>query len=745
MSGVLVEKDVNQADVNAALPGVSARPVVLHVDDDMASLIMAEGALEDAGFTVVQASNGEEAISRYTESSPDLVIMDAVMPVMDGFDAIAAIRKDPNGQHVPILMITGLDDLDSITRAYDEGATDFLTKPINFFILPHRVQYMLRSTATADALRASEAKLDNAQRIAKMGHWEWSLDSDELSFSQGFVRTLLSSGHPDSSEWGRPIQQSMSWQDLLACAVESDRTSLEQAAVRAVDRSEAFSVEFSIQRPEDDECRTIRLEAEPHLGPGDRCTHMLGTVQDITERLDAQAQIHNLAYYDIVTGLPNRAQLLKSLNDALDRAERESSRFAVLFLDLDHFKQVNDTLGHDAGDLLLQQVANRINQVLRDSDLLAKPGEDLENHTVARLGGDEFVVLLDAIRRPEDSARVAQRIAAVLREPFCLERNEVSISTTIGISVYPADGKDSDTLLKHADVAMYHAKQRGRNGYQFYSRGIHERALDRFTLERDLKRAISNGDLSLVFQPKVYLSTGQISGCEALVRWNHAERGPINPAEFIPLAEETGLILPLGKWVVDSACKEMQKWHASGLVDFGVAINCSAVQFMRGNMEREIEAALLSSGLESSSLEIELTESLLMHDIEVGIASIQRMKALGVQVAIDDFGTGFSSLSYLKRLPADKLKIDRCFVEEMSADSGDAAIVAAVTRLSHDLGLSVVAEGVETAEQMEALRTISCDEAQGYLISKPLAADDFIEWVAETHAFGTTSRRDRAA
>ncbi len=697
--------------------------VVLHVDDDMSSLIMAEGTLEDAGFAVVHASNGREALDRYQEHQPDFVIMDAEMPVMDGFEAIRRIRQLPGGEHVPILMTTGLDDLDSITRAYDEGATDFVTKPVNFFILPHRVQYMLRSKVTADELRASQEKLDKAQRIAKMGNWEWDIESGALNFSHGFLLAIPAAESAPPSTWSECLH-------LLA---EPERSMFEQAALRAVRKPDRLSIELSPsggtagQKP-----RTIVLEGEPQLDANGKCTHLMGTVQDVTEHREAQAQIHNLAYFDITTGLPNRARLLQLLGAAVQRADQNNSKFAVLFVDLDHFKQVNDTLGHDAGDLLLQMVSERITDVLRSSDLLTRGSEEnTETHTIARLGGDEFVVLLDAIRRPEDSARVAQRLAGVIREPFHLDDNEVSISSTIGISVFPADGTDSATLLKHADVAMYHAKERGRDGYQFYSRGIHERALQRFSLEKDLKRAIGHGELDLVFQPKVEIATGRISGCEALVRWLHPERGPVSPCEFIPLAEDTGLILPLGQWVLARACRQMQQWHQLGDIGFGIAVNCSAVQFTRGDMEKELDTALKDSGLAPHLLEVELTESLLMHDINAGIASLQRMKALGVKVSIDDFGAGFSSLSYLKRLPADKLKIDQCFVKDLDSDAGDKAIVVAVTKLSHDLGLTVVAEGVETREQFGALRELACDEAQGYLISKPLAADALIAWVRE--------------
>ncbi len=701
-----------------------SRPIVLHVDDDVASLMMAEGALEDAGFDVLHAANGEEAIISYKEHEPDLIIMDAVMPVMDGFEAIKIIRQLPLGAHVPILMITGLDDYVSITRAYDEGATDFLTKPISFIILPHRVQYMLRSKLTADALRSSQAKLDNAQRIARLGNWEWTLGCDTLTWSREFGRVLGLGEH----------QSVDNWTELLECIDECDRHNVRLMAEQAVEERQPFATEFSAPAADAKSLRRIRLEAEPFCGEGGDCTHMLGTIQDITERTNAQKQIHNLAYFDLVTGLPNRAQLNEQLRYTLKLAKRNDTRFALLFLDLDHFKQVNDTLGHDAGDDLLKQVSTRLTHVVRESDMVSSSDvgetDDSENqHTVARLGGDEFVVLLGQINRAEDAARVAERIAQSIGLPYQIGENTVSVTTTIGISVFPADGITSEILMKNADVAMYHAKESGRNGYQFYSRNIHEQALARFSLEGDLKSAIENEQLTLVYQPKVNMSNGSLAGVEALVRWNHPERGAVNPSEFIPLAEETGLILPLGRWVLRQSCKQMRLWIDSGLPEFAIAVNCSSVQFTRSDMIQDINEAIEYSGLDPYLLEIELTESLLLQDIEVGIDILRSMKELGIQVAIDDFGTGFSSLSYLKRLPVDKLKIDRSFVSDLCVDAGDVAIVSAIITLSHNLNLTVVAEGVETQQQYDILRGFDCNEAQGFLISHPMAQAEFEQWI----------------
>ncbi|MFK8080402.1 MAG: putative bifunctional diguanylate cyclase/phosphodiesterase [Granulosicoccus sp.] len=701
----------------------SGRPTVLHVDDDVASLMMAEGALEDAGFTVEHAINGIEAIECFKENDLDLIIMDAIMPVMDGFDTIEVIRALPGGEHVPILMITGLDDLESITRAYDLGATDFLTKPINFFILPHRVQYMLRSQLTADALRASQAKLDNAQRIARLGNWEMTLEDHSLTWSREFGRVIGLT----------PDETIEFWPELLERIEDSDRHNVRLLAEEAIEMRESFNIEFSARSGVDNTLRRIRLEAEPHCNEQGDCTHMLGTIQDITERINAQKQIHNLAYYDLVTGLPNRAQLNEQLHYTLQLAARNKSRFALLFLDLDHFKQVNDTLGHDAGDDLLKQVSQRLTHVVRESDVVSagsfagdEPGS---LHTVARLGGDEFVVLLGQINRAEDAARVAERIARRVGDPYLISDQSISVTTTIGISVFPSDGHDSDSLMKSADVAMYHAKESGRNGYQFYSRDIHEKALARFTMESQLKAAIDNEDLTIVYQPKICFVSGLVIGVEALVRWDHPDEGNISPADFIPLAEETGLILPLGRWVLRTAARQMQNWVNAGMTPLTMAVNCSAVQFTRSNMVADINEAIEYSGLDPVNLEIELTESLLLKDFDAGVQILRNMKDLGVQVSIDDFGTGFSSLSYLKRLPVDKLKIDQSFVRDLCNDSGDVAIVSAIITLSHNLNLTVVAEGVETAEQYEILRNFDCNEGQGYLFGKPMQSREFELWL----------------
>ncbi|MBX2837310.1 MAG: EAL domain-containing protein [Gammaproteobacteria bacterium] len=701
------------------------RPVVLHADDDMASLLMAEGALNDAGFDVFHAGNGAEACDLFEEIQPDLIIMDAIMPEMDGFEAISHIRQSAMGQFTPILMITGLDDLDSITRAYEGGATDFLTKPINYFVLPHRLQYMLRTKNTADALRVSQLKLDNAQRIARLGHWEWNSSDSELSWSRGFSRIFGLDLDVDRGSW-----------DTIYNYLENlEKARLRSAIATCIAENSLLQIEVNVACTVSNMKRVVRFEAESIQDETDDSIQLLGTIQDVTERTNAQKQIHDLAYFDIVTGLPNRAQFNERLRNALLNSRNLDTNFAVLFLDLDRFKQVNDTLGHDAGDDLLKHVSERLLAVLRHNNpdqrsYVETPGESPLD-IVARLGGDEFVVLLGRTCNYEDAANVAARIAEAVRAPYTIAGTEVSITTTIGISVYPTDGTDSETLMKHADIAMYHAKENGKDGYQFYSKSIHEKVLTRFALESDLKQALDQDQLTLVFQPKVSMITGEIVGVEALTRWNHPTRGEIHPSEFIPLAEETGLIVKLGSWVMKKACECMQCWVNEGVLVTPIAINCSPIQFDRGSITESIDTALKTSGLDPELLEVELTESLFLNDIEKGINVLNDIKSLGVQVSVDDFGTGFSSLSYLKRLPVDKLKIDHSFVKDLPDDSGDAAIVTAIITLAHNLNLSVVAEGVETEAQFTWLQEQGCDEFQGYLASPALTVEDFESWLAD--------------
>lgn len=442
-------------------------------------------------------------------------------------------------------------------------------------------------------------------------------------------------------------------------------------------------------------------------------THYVGILSDISEIKANEARIEYLAHHDPLTGLPNRVLLNDRLERALASAQRQGLMVALLFLDLDHFKVTNDSLGHVIGDRLLQSVALRLQECVRTTD------------TVSRQGGDEFLIVLGDLQDVDIAARVARKILERLAEPFDVEGHNINTSFSIGLSMYPGDGGDFTSLLRKADTALYHAKQGGRNNYHFFTETMNASVFDRLQLENRLRQALTNNELSLLYQPVVDLRSGKTMGAEALLRWHNPELGQVSPARFIPIAEEAGLITSIGKWVLREACGQMQRWQQAGLPLITMAVNISAVQFKRDNLVETVAEVLRESGLPPECLELELTESALMQESEKVLDVLQRLKALGVCLSIDDFGTGYSSLSYLKRFSVDKLKIDQSFVRELSVDSEDAAIVLAVIQLGNSLKLNTIAEGVETKEQLNFLREHGCHEAQGYFLSRPVPAAEF--------------------
>ena len=460
------------------------------------------------------------------------------------------------------------------------------------------------------------------------------------------------------------------------------------------------------------EGRHYHLVGTPLKSADNRVFRMVLLYTDITERRAAAQEIERLAFFDSLTGLPNRVLLKDRLNQMLTRAGRHKEKVALLFIDLDRFKEVNDTLGHGSGDLLLQVVAERLISCLRTSD------------TVARLGGDEFVVLLEGVDDREGVMEVAAKLLAAMAQPIQLFDREIYSGGSIGISLYPYDGDNVDTLFKNADTAMYHAKEQGRNTYRFYSSDMHTSALELLTLNSYLRHALERDELSLVYQPQLSFLTGELVGVEALIRWKHPDLGLIAPDRFIPLAEETGLIIPIGTWVLKQACYQAAQWINQGLKPVRVAVNLSAKQFRNPGLVATVRALLEQSGLPAHLLELELTEGMLIENIASTLETLKALKAMGVTLAIDDFGTGYSSLSYLKHFPLDRLKIDRSFVLEMAEKSGDsAAIVQAIIALAHSLKLTVIAEGVERQDQVEFLKQHCCDEMQGFLFSRPLTSD----------------------
>jgi len=673
--------------------------------------------LEGASFRVAETTSGLEALEFVSASPPDVILLDVLMPDMDGYTTCEALRRLPSGKHIPVVMVTMLDDVASINRAYESGATDFVTKPIKHTILPHRIRYMIRARETADDLRTSRARLSNAQRIAKLGNWHWNTVTHAGSWSDEVYNIL---GFP-------PQDRELTLERMIELVHSDDRATFRKVLDEVGDESATFKFEHRVVRRDGAE-RIIQQSGEVEIEGGARV--IVGTLQDITERRLAEQRIHYLAQYDALTGLPNRAYLANHVRRAVEHARRHDQGLAIIALGIDDFKRVNETLGHGAGDKLLAHVASRLVGSVRrqNAEGAPPPSADMRGDSVARVGSDEFVVVLTEIADPSDAAYVVQRISDALSKPFVIGKNELQLSASAGVSAFPQDTDDPETLLKYADLAMHQAKNTGRGTCQFHTETTNARAMRRFWLEANLRKALERGEFAVHFQPKIDIQNGGVVGVEALARWFHPTEGMITPGEFIPVAEETGLILQIGEWVLKTACEQVERWRAEGLAHIALSVNLSMAQFRDTTLAVRIGRALKETSLDPRYLELELTESVLA-DTNVSFERLQELKRLGLSLSIDDFGTGYSSLSYLKRFPLTALKIDRSFIGDLSADSDDAAIVAATIALAHSLRLRVVAEGVEKAEQLEYLQELGCDEVQGYLFSKPLPADAFADWI----------------
>lgn len=692
------------------MPEYSDKPLILVVEDDVMLRMLLVEALEVSGFDYVEANNGLEALEHLQSLVPDAILMDVLMPELDGFETCRRIRQHSNWEDLPIIMMTALEDVNAVHIAYEAGATDFLTKPIQFALLEYRLRYMMRSALTTRALRASEYRLENAQRIARLGQWEWNPTTSSISWSRN-AELLLG------------ITESTSLDEFFSSIPAEERSEVQTWFDQAISGGTDTSINHHIGQSEQQ--KYVRQQSEPVWDENGRLVCVYGSLLDISDIRKANEKIHQLAYFDGLTGLPNREQFRDRVELSLHQAKRYDRRMATLFLDLDHFKRINDTLGHALGDVLLRQMADRLSHCLRTGDSVIRAASDDQLAQVARLGGDEFTILLSEIDSTDDPAAVARRILETLKEPFDLEGHEVYVTPSIGISVYPEDGTDIDTLLKHADVAMYSAKKDGRNGYRFYQADMNEIVERRLRIENELRRAISKSQLQIHLQPQLDLVTARVCGAEALLRWNcPALGGEIEPSVFIPIAEESGLIFDIGDWVMREACRTLAALREQGHELERISVNVSAAQFTQPDFIERVTRALADSNLDPGLLEIEITESLLLSNFEFVIAIVETLKSLGVKLAIDDFGTGYSSLTYLKRLKLDRLKLDRSFLQGIESSTEDAAIARAVIALGEGLQLRVIAEGVEESSQLKLLKAWGCDEIQGFLFSHPLPLDE---------------------
>lgn len=695
--------------MTTALNDVPERGRVLVVDDDAIIRHLSRVTLEESGYAVSECADGAAALELFSEINPNVMLLDAVLPGRDGFHVCEQIRALPEGKDVSIIMMTGLDDIESIHKAYGAGATDFITKPINWQILAYRVHYIFRASQAFRDLRTSETRLSYAQQLARMGSWEWSTNDDRIQLSPSCLQTL-------GVTPGRTVRDISSFLMLMHV---SDRQLLLKGLDSLMESGHPLSFDCRTTGVPGEE-RNIHLEAEAHRDAAGSVARISGTVQDITDRKRAEERIRYLAYYDSLTDLPNRILFKEHLKRALAIADQHGRLVAVLFLDMDRFKGVNDSLGHDMGDLLLKQLAARLQQQVRRYDTISRETADQNDSLISRLGGDEFTVLLEGIANPEVAARVARRVLADLETPFDLSGNEVYISCSIGISIYPHDGTDVDALVKNADVAMYSAKDLGRGTFQFYTQEMNAASFQRLVMETHLRKAFEKCEFSIHYQPQVDSTTNRIVGLEALVRWENPEIGKVSPETFIGIAEETGLVIPLDRWVLTTVCRHMDEWKTEGLPAVRVSVNLSARHFIKNHLEETISLIRQRSGASFLNLELEITERVLMESTEAVSRSLLQLKEMGIGISIDDFGTGFSSLSCLTRFPCRTLKIDKSFVSKIGEHAESASVVNAIIALARILGKEVVAEGVESSIQLNFLKNNGCSVLQGYLYSPPL-------------------------
>ncbi|MHB2007561.1 MAG: putative bifunctional diguanylate cyclase/phosphodiesterase [Acidobacteriaceae bacterium] len=677
---------------------------ILIVDDTPANLAVAVDYLQDNKFQVLVAQDGEEGIERAEFVHPDLILLDAMMPGIDGFETCRRLKLNESTRDIPVIFMTALADASDKVAAFSAGAVDFVSKPFQVVELLARITTHLTLRASQKQLVTQNAKLEASATRYRMlfetandGIVLFDAESGRVSDVNASLIAML--GYGREHFLNRKLCDVPPFEGIPACAkgfanlqtqetVCFDHWSLETQGKSSVD---------------------VQVVGNVYQVDGARIVQC--NLRNITSRVAAEARIRYMALHDALTGLPNRILLNDRLTQAISLACRNRNRVAVLMIDLDHFKRINDTFGHRVGDRFLEAVSMRLRSCVRESDI------------VARLGGDEFVIALPAVADDPSIAAVAQKILNALIEPIQIEDHELQASGSIGISQYPADGENPGTLLQAADVAMYEAKGKERGTHLFFTPELNVATQRRLMLMNDLRQACAQGQFVLHYQPQISTSSGAISAVEALLRWYHPQIGLISPLEFIPLLEETGLIIEVGRWALKTACLQNVAWQREGLPPVRMAVNVSAVQYFRGKIVGTVKDALLESGLDPKWLELEVTESLTLDDSDSTVTIMKELKRLGVGLSLDDFGTGWSSLSYLKRFPLDRIKIDRSFVRDIPSVATAEAVVNSIIELARNLGLTCVAEGVETVEQFNYLEE-GCADIQGFLYSPALPAAD---------------------
>jgi diguanylate cyclase (GGDEF)-like protein/PAS domain S-box-containing protein len=698
---------------------MNSRPdSLLIVDDDAMNRDLMMRRLMRRGFDASQASNGRGALDWIQTHPVDLVLLDVEMPDMNGVEVLGILRQTYTPAQLPIIMVTGKSSSDDVVAALAAGANDYVTKPIDFPVVLARIQTQLSRKHAEEALRESEERYALAARGANDGLWDWDLLSNKTYYSPRWKSQLGWEEHEignDPDEWFKRIHPD-----------DVDRVRADIAS-HLEEQTPHYEDEYRVLHRDGNYLWMLGRGIAVRNGEG-KAYRMAGSQTDITRG----------KVVDVLTGLPNRVLFMDRLSRSFERARRRKDKtFALIFLDLDSFKLINDSLGHLIGDQLLVAIAARLEATVRTTDSIARFGK---NHTIARLGGDEFTILLEDITSARDVIRIAERISADLAIPFAVAGQELFPTASIGIALYNTSYQLPEEMLRDADIAMYSAKALGKGRCEIFDANMRANTIARLQLETELRRGIERREFENYYQVIVNLNTGKICGFEALVRWRHATRGIVSPGEFIPVAEETGLIVPLGQWVLQSACQQMRIWQARYKSEppLLISVNLSARHFLQTDLVQQCRAVLYETQLSNSSLSLEVTESAMMPDPENAIELMNQLKGLGIKISLDDFGTGYSSLSYLHRFPLDSLKIDRSFVSRIMEDD---EIVRTIITLGRNLGLRVIAEGIETIEQVAKLRELGCEFGQGYYFSVPVNAQEATDLLAEEHHWSDLSNK----
>lgn len=672
---------------------------LLVVDDDAPTRMLLRSILSKQGYEIAEASNGVQAVAQVQAQRPDLILMDVMMPELDGYGACAQIRLLDSDESLPIIMLTGADDMEAIEIAFNAGATDFITKPINWPLLTQRVRYALRTGVLNREVRRSRLREAAVRKIARLGYWEWNLQNNTLRWAED-VGALAGAPQPHDL-----------FDTLTKLIHAGDRARVQQAFYSA--RDEGRRIDLEARFPFNGEERVLRIVGERGLQAED-IDRVFGVYQDVTDSRKTQAMVDFLALHDELTGLGNRRLFIQQVSQALENARTdEDACLLVGWLDLARFQRFNDTLGEAKANRLLVQVAQRL-----QGHMLAGSGTE-----VARVGGDEFAVMMRSDSSTELTARFEQLLDG-LNYTFKVDDQEVFLSVTAGLALYPEHGGDAEQLLAKAQDAQRAARTQGRSWMSAVNDADQTRQqMEAWEMERALRRALEHREFFLVYQPQLEFASNKITGCEALLRWRHPQLGVIPPVRFIPLLEELGLINDVGAWVLQEACRQASTWQKAGL-NMRMGVNLSPRQFLDPQLFDIVVAAASDAGVSPRLIELEITESLAMQDVRHAIELLERFRAEGFKIAVDDFGIGHSSLEYLLRFPLDVLKIDRAFITNITGTRADRAIVRGVAVMAQTLNLTVIAEGVETQRQSDFIEALGVNEIQGYLIGKPMLPEE---------------------